>query len=106
MNAQLLDRLAEWDKDPRAGVTGDWKIELAIQERLCRVTWKRCEEKYKTILTQAPCFRYSAEIISGDTTIPFEFTSARNRVKQTAFSEAFRALERWHSETQHQTPTI
>lgn len=96
MKAELIERLIEWGKDDRAGVTGDWKIESTIKDKLCRVTWSRGEEQYKTILTHAPCFKYSAQVVSGNTVVPFDFVSARNRVKQTAFSCAFRALERAH----------
>lgn len=95
MKTELLNRLEVWANDTHAGVTGAWKTEQAIAGKLCRVTWKRADEAWKSCLTKTPVYNFDGCLTSGETVITFRFQAQRNESKQRGQSAAFRAMVQW-----------
>lgn len=102
MNTELMKRMVECQKDIRAGVYGDWKIEQAIKDKLCKVKWNRTEEvAWKSSLTKTDNYKYEGQLISDGTILEFEFIAQRNKCKNEAYRRAFNALERYVRETEN-----
>lgn len=94
MNVELQNRFKEWDKDIRAGVTGDWKIEQAIKDKLLTVKWQAKDEAYKSCFKdKAAYYNFRGELKSNKTVLFFDFIAKKNKVKEYAYKQAFHCLQ-------------